>query len=357
MKIVIVGFEYFHYCRSLVNACRVLGYEVLYLEIKDYKDIEQQSWRKQAVKLGYKYFEKEYEKSQEERFIKTISEFKPDVCIAFNGLYIPKGLLLAMQKQNVKRILFLADTIQGDGFRSVVPTLPLYNCIFSYESTDCIFLSKQFPDVKYMFLGYDEKLFFPSEQNLQKEIDISFIGTAIPNRLEILEAVSRYAHDNKKKLVIHIRPIFKEHHILHKIKNYFKRNKFRKNFPYFSKYAIEKPIYNQALVDVYRKSRICLNIHSSEDMHTDANPRTFEILGCKSFQLVDCNHLKNVGIMPGHHLVEFKDSDDLCKKIDYYLQHIRERETIAISGYEIAKKEYTMSRAVKKMLEIAGIDK
>ena len=69
--------------------------------------------------------------------------------------------------------------------------------------------------------------------------------------------------------------------------------------------------------------------------------RNFEIPGCKAFLLTgqapgleDCYH-------DGKEIVIFKDAKDLIGKIRYYLEHEKEREQIALAGYNRTMQEHT----------------
>ncbi len=48
---------------------------------------------------------------------------------------------------------------------------------------------------------------------------------------------------------------------------------------------------------------------------------------------------------------KFGDFKDLKKKIDYYLEHDEERETIRIAGFERTKKDHTYKNRWIKILE------
>ncbi|MSU09058.1 glycosyltransferase family 1 protein [Veillonellaceae bacterium WCA-693-APC-5D-A] len=114
-----------------------------------------------------------------------------------------------------------------------------------------------------------------------------------------------------------------------------------------------KPILGQDLRKLYNGSKICLNINQgtrNPEWHTGVNPRTFEIMGCNSFELIDAGHLDFVDIVAGRDIIEFSGKEDLVKKIDYYLSHDDERKSIAANGYKIVKEKYTSSAIVKTLL-------
>ena len=82
------------------------------------------------------------------------------------------------------------------------------------------------------------------------------------------------------------------------------------------KCIINKSILGQELTDLYNNSKICLNIHIAihAGMHTGPNPRTFELLGCQCFEIIDEGRISQTLLKNNQDLVEFKTSEDLIKK-------------------------------------------
>lgn len=347
MKIMIIGYDYFHYAQSLVNACNLMGHEAIRLPVYNFSEVEQQHWKIRMVKLGFQKFEKAYEEIQKNHFIDKVDTFMPDVCIVLNGNSVKEGFLSAVREHGIKLILFMIDSLQEENFQTFLSQMKFYDKVFSYESTDKL-ICPEF-NINYMFIGYDETIFNP-ENDKNKDIDISFVGLLDKNRLKLLENVAEYADTNRKNFFVHTKP-YKENHIFHKIKNYFRRKEFNKKYPFLSKFLVDSTVCNNDLANVYQRSKICINIHKDHGSHTDVNPRTFEILGCRSFQLIDQGHLNNVEIQSGRHLLEYADANDLCKKIDYYLNNESDREAIAWEGCHLVSQKYTMQECMKKILE------
>ncbi len=353
MKVMIIGWEYFHYISSVVKACELLGHEVMKGDIVEFKEAKNNYWRTRLSKLGIKSIEKNYYKNLNHKIINDLNSFKPDICIVINGQHINDELLSVLKANKVNTVLFMLDSIQTKFFKIYLKNLSFYDKIFSYEPLDRRFLASKVKGAEYLFVGYDENIFSPMNNNEKKEFDICFVGglyKGSENRLLLLERVAKYAWENDKKMVVYTNQMYSSKYIWQKLKNSRRRNKFNSTYPYLIKFLIDKPIYYEELAYVYKKSKICINIHSINELHTGVNPRTFEILGCKSFQLIDENHLNEVELESGKHLVEFKEQDDLCEKIDYYLKNEKERELIANFGYEMAKDKYTMRESMKIIL-------
>lgn len=346
MKVMILGWWYYHYAKSMCRACEKLGHEVLPLVLPEFKEANTY-WKVRAAKMGLNFIEDQYFHRVNQSFIEQAKTFQPDICIVMNGKGIHTSFLNFLQEQKIKSILYMSDSIQSGGFDKYFPNLPLYDRIFSYEPSDTAFNEK----IQYVFLGYDDDIFYPKPISADQEIDISFVGLLDTDRMKLLEQVAEYADKENKKFVVHTNPLFGKRDILHYLRNASRKRRFISQFPYLFKAIIDIPVYGEDLANVYRNSKICINIHRDSRLHSGINPRTLEILGCRSFQLVDYGHLDRVELKSGEHIVEFKNGMDLCEKIDYFLKNEQERDKIAKTGHQFAKQKYTMSESVKTMIK------
>ena len=84
-------------------------------------------------------------------------------------------------------------------------------------------------------------------------------------------------------------------------------------------------------------------------MHTGPNPRTFELLGCRAFEIIDEGHIDKTLLKSETDLVEFKTVDDLVEKIDFYLKDEALRNKIANHGYLTVKENYELLTLIKQI--------
>jgi len=82
------------------------------------------------------------------------------------------------------------------------------------------------------------------------------------------------------------------------------------------------------------------------------NCRFFEIIGCGGFQIVDWNPALNDLAIPDEEVVTFKTRNELKEKVDYFLNHPKERKIIADKAYQRAQKEHTYEKRLDKLLKI-----
>ncbi|MHA2939796.1 glycosyltransferase family protein [Vibrio sp. RC27] len=104
--------------------------------------------------------------------------------------------------------------------------------------------------------------------------------------------------------------------------------------------AYNSPVFLENLFKVFNRSKIVLNTHSNITGKYKGNMRVYEALGSGSFMLSDD------GIYPRHlevgtDFVTYKNTKDMVEKIDYYLKNDKEREEIALNGYNKISRHYT----------------
>lgn len=99
--------------------------------------------------------------------------------------------------------------------------------------------------------------------------------------------------------------------------------------------------------EVYCASKIGFN----SSIVNDINMRYFEIMSCGCFLLT--NKIKGNGFdeifVDGKHLVTYRNDKDLVSKIEYYLQHEDQRNSIAKAGFELVRDKFTYFNLVQNM--------
>ncbi|MDD2650425.1 MAG: glycosyltransferase [Candidatus Cloacimonetes bacterium] len=111
-------------------------------------------------------------------------------------------------------------------------------------------------------------------------------------------------------------------------------------------------------VKIYQNSKININLHSSMDENIFnkfgdfVNPRTFEILACGGFQLVDDSQVIREFFTPDEDLVVFSSIPEAIDKIDFYLKNSDIREKIAKNGYQKTMNRYTYKHRMIAALAI-----
>lgn len=97
-------------------------------------------------------------------------------------------------------------------------------------------------------------------------------------------------------------------------------------------------------MEMYRiisQAKICINRHSSAAEDYANNMRLFETTGLGTLLLTDAKkNLKDL-FKVGQELVSYRTADELVDRVQYYLAHDRERETIAQAGQQRTLRDHT----------------
>jgi spore maturation protein CgeB len=116
-------------------------------------------------------------------------------------------------------------------------------------------------------------------------------------------------------------------------------------------------ISTEESVKIFNASPINFNLHSSPyhegvNPHGDyVNPRTFELAGCRAFQLVDHRtHLPDL-FRVGEEVICFSTLAEARQLTSYYLSHATEREAIVARAHARALRDHTYEQRMQVMLE------
>ena len=105
---------------------------------------------------------------------------------------------------------------------------------------------------------------------------------------------------------------------------------------------------------VFHLSKINLNI-TLHSIKTGVPLRIFEIMGVGGFTISNYQEELAELFEEDKEIVMFRDIDELMDKVQYYLLHDRQRNTIAHNGYKKIKKEYSYDVVARKILKSCEI--
>ena len=220
-----------------------------------------------------------------------------DVFLLQRGDYFPIDLIESVR---VPRFFWASELVSRCRDQDRLLSSGLFDHIF-FRTKRCIETAVSYGWVKrdrcsILLSGFDETI-HRMNPDIKRDIEILFVGLITPRRKTLLE-------------------------------------KLQSNFNVTIASA-----FGSKLVQLFNRSKIVLNIHAED--YKDTETRVFEALGCGSFLLTE--RLSEENPFSCEHLVEFETFDELCDKIEYYLDHTKERDTIAMQGYAeaVARHTYT----------------
>lgn len=109
--------------------------------------------------------------------------------------------------------------------------------------------------------------------------------------------------------------------------------------------------YMQEMPLVFRHSRINLNI-TLRSIANGIPLRAMDIMGAGGFLLSNHQNDFSMHFTEGEDYVSYDSPEDMMEKIDYYLQHDKERQMIAANGYHKVSREHTYEQRFAEMLSV-----
>lgn len=329
-KVLIIGPDFWGYTESIEKAFQKLGYIT---DVISPKESYGNSLLKR-VKNRYKlFFNPEYYENLikvNQYILKKYKTFKPDIVMVIKGNMLTKDIIKKMKYSKI--ILWVMDSIFR--VKRAYENIKLYDYRFMFEKTDVEELKKTGIDSYFLPLALDESVYFPIK-NQEKDIDIIFVGNLDTKRLFILEnLIKEFPKLNIQIYGGYVGLIPSKRHYKYYFKGYRK---------YFKNRSITPIEVNK----LYSRTKIAINIHHDQSKY-GCNPRFFEILGTKTFQLVDDNKF-----IDGHFsdkVVIYESYEDIKNKIKNYIDNENLRASIAEKGYQEVIKNHTFTKRIKYIL-------
>lgn len=338
-KILVVDYDFYNYSDAIAYCLRQKGFDTKKASVRIPLDLRTRiyNW---IVKKSDELFHFKTAVPLLKWQIRTISKsllkeyeaYGPDCVIFVKADYIDRTALAQMRQS--KLVVWMMDSYRR--YPHLIRDLDMFDHIFVFEKSDIELLQKHHFDSRFLPLCADGRFFYPRSR--KRDIDILFIGAMYPERMKLLRRIESRFPD----AVIQVYGYYINRVELLK-KFLYKHSAKYKNF-----HGRVTPAEAGAL---YSRARICLNIHGGQSRY-GANPRTFEILATRSFEIADYNPYIEETLKDGISL--YRDEPELFSEIEYYLSHDAEREAVAARGYEYTVRQHMFSRRIDELIEECG---
>ena len=272
---------------------------------------------------------------------KQAESFKPDMLFVLQGQTIlPQTIIEIKKNLNLLTVNWFGDYPKELDYGLSVAKFYDY---FFVIGTDALekYLENGITHVKWLPLACEPDIHRPlvldEKDKARFNDDIVFIGSLYPERIKLFENLTDF-------------PL-----------GVWTWGKYHQKIGASS--ALKRCIRGGPLVPcdwakLYNSAKIALNyighfgIYGEKlgiDKIHSANTRTFEILACRTFQLVD--RKKDIlTLFPDREdLVCFKDADELRDLVKYYLTHPEERKKISENGYKKVLGKHTYIHRMKEI--------
>ena len=322
------------FAEGIIEELKIWGHETELVTVTSFFRVGSYFERK-MTKWGIKKFEQRYTNGILTDWEVHSKNLNPDFVLVLCGVHITPPLREFLKQY--KMILWLWDHFQRF---DVLETLTEFASeVFCFEYSDVKTIHEKYNiPTHYLPLGVNEKIYHPAE--CEKDIDVSFIGWMSKRRIDVLEKVCERGY--KENWALKIGGYFYDD------RHFWKKYFFARKHKYLSKFAENKILDPHEIAKLYCRSKICLNINVAE--HHGLNPRTFEILATKSFELMNAGQDAHGLLNLETDLATFDGPEDVAEKISFYLANEDLREKIALAGYNAVIKNCTIKRSVEKVL-------
>ncbi len=193
---------------------------------------------------------------------KKANEIQYDYIFLIRGDFLSKGFLhqIKCKQKTAKFLMYQWDSVKVFNYLDLID---VFDTVYSFDREDC----KQ-NGFEYLPLFYDND--YKNIRNLNEpiEFDLLFVGSLHSDRLQILKELDAQAkeHGLTIKFLLYM-PFF----------TFLKNFLFTKDFSFDMKYMIFKPIDKRALLDLFAKSKVIVDINNTSQ--SGLTMRTIETLG------------------------------------------------------------------------------
>lgn len=328
-KVLIIGPECFGYNQSIASSFDSEQYEV-----KTISYAEQYGIINLRNKFLY-FFSKNKRKTSgelleqlNEVILRFYQRFIPEIVLIIKGDVIRKETISRMKGS--KKALWMMDGMSY--CPNSMKIAGLMDAVFLFEKADEAVVKKINNKTFYLPPAFDPEI-FRRLSSVKKNIDLLFIGTLYPDRVQLFE-----------KIVEKFPQL--------KIRVYCERFRFYKSPVQYLKSLFDRVFINRFVSPekanlLYNRSGICLNLHRKESEY-GVNPRFFEINGAGGYQLVDHKPFID-DFFPDYRVNTYQSEAELFAIIEQYSRGMADKNNDKI--YQEVRERHTFRNRIEYIVE------
>ncbi len=277
-------------------------------------------------------------KQYNKEIVRKVKDFVPDLIFVSKGTYLDPRTLREIKNslKGVKIACYYPDDPFSENVysanRYTKESIALYDYFFVWSRS----LQQKLDDkvagkVHYVPFGASPQTVNTQTGKLRYQYDLSFIGNGDNERMGWIRGLQILSDGLK----VHI---------------------FGKNYDLeLENIVLHDPIYSEGYFDVFRRSKINLNILRVQNKNAH-NMRSFEIPSVGGFMMHEYTDELVEIFEPDIDVVYFSSIDELVDKCKYYLKNEDLRLQISNSAYEKVLMKHTYKHRVAYMFDCMSID-
>ncbi|PIR41803.1 MAG: hypothetical protein COV30_01250 [Candidatus Yanofskybacteria bacterium CG10_big_fil_rev_8_21_14_0_10_37_15] len=266
------------------------------------------------------------------RFIRAVNKYRPNYVFALKGEMLEPETIELVKKKGIVTINWFPDFIWAwDGIEKLAPVYDLFFCQDPYVLR--LLRDKGLKNCFYLPSAADiDKNDIEPFENREEEFNISMCGSYSKDYYEKRDKCLTFVKD----LGLNIWGI-----------GGWDKTELKDSF--------RGVLLPSEVINIYRKSKIVVNAHYTEEPAEGISPRSFEATAGGALLISDNGRADIFNLFKdGEEFVSFPDGDTgkLKELVEYYLSHPEERVKIARRGYEKTKTKHTYFDRMEEVFRV-----
>ncbi|OPA80619.1 spore maturation protein cgeB [Paenibacillus selenitireducens] len=270
------------------------------------------------------------------------AELRPDLVLVVDGMELKIEQVHEIRAHGIRTAIWLTDDPYYTDITSHI--VPQYDHVFTLELNSVpYYQSLGHKSVHYLAFGFHPEQYRPISTISKLRRDVSFIGSGYWNRVAYFDQLTPYLA--KKNVVL----------------SGLWWDRLRDYETMQSKIELDKWMGPQETSDIYNGSKIVINMHRAHDDTSvnsnttkitalSPNIRTFEISASGTLQLTDIRDDLARYYTPGVEIETYSSPEELIEKVEFYLNHEKERREIALRALKRSIREHTYHKRLNTLL-------
>ena len=343
-KALIVGPDFFQYNEAIARAFQHHGFssEIVESPAHNPKGLLNRIRIDLAGQFGIEKYRSRWQRDFNRRVLEKAMAMDPDFILIIKGDWIDPDYFENIRAR--RKIIWFQDEARRCGANHL-RLAHQADFVFVFENDDRPYLVDKGvlkERIHFLPMGFDSHVY--KLENMERPVDVSFVGRMYPHREILIERLISDLPDVKFE-------------VFGRYVRYKEPRTWMKWIRRVSSKRLRR-IYRNRDIDpervnlLYNQSKIVLNIHHGQS-RDGCNPRVFEIMGSGAFQICDANPYVERHFPDS--IVRFGSAEELVEKIEFFLSSPSERDSISLKALS-AGADHSFNSRIEELLRVVAED-